>query len=431
MKRISLITILLIGLALIVTSSKTKKPIVQSDDFLPFITNAISITTTNAESDLEFWQGKLKQQPHSATYKTKVAGLLSKRFRAHGNINDLLESDRLLKSALNSKIQISGIYQALSANAITQHKFQEARAYAQKALKEGERKDVSYLMLFDANLELGDYELARAYLNQQQNKSSFDYLTRAAKLKDIEGDLDGAIQYMESAMDRVKSNPKLFIWSLSNLADMYGHAGKIKKSYDAYLQVLGLDPDHLHSLQGIAWIAFSHDQNTEYAKEILEHISTQKNSPDVLLALADIAEFEGENSLSAAYKEAFYDEATRAEYAGMYNKYIIELLTESFDQPQLALEKAKKEVAARANPLAYDLLAWTYLQSGHPEKALQIAKEHVENQSFEPEVIYHLGLIYKMNGREKQGRVYLKEALESAFELGPLTVQKIKQALIS
>ena len=55
------------------------------------------------------------------------------------------------------------------------------------------------MMLTDVSLELGDYATARRTLQQFKNKNSFAYLIREVKLKDHEGDLEGAITSMERA----------------------------------------------------------------------------------------------------------------------------------------------------------------------------------------------------------------------------------------
>ena len=60
---------------------------------------------------------------------------------------------------------------------------------------------------------------------------------------------------------------------------------------------------------------------------------------------------------------------------------------------------------------------------------MSIATRQVENQTFEPEAFYHLGMIYQANGNNEKASYYLNEALASEFELGPSISKKIKLAL--
>jgi tetratricopeptide (TPR) repeat protein len=144
----------------------------------------------------------------------------------------------------------------------------------------------------DASLEIGDYARANLILKDFKNKNSFAYLIRSAKLNDHEGHLDTAIVCMEKAYRRIKGNSGLSQWTRSNLADMYGHAGRIKESYKLYLDVLKDNPMDDYALKGIAWIALSHDLNTEAAKTIINELAVRKRTPEVHLVLAEIAGLE-------------------------------------------------------------------------------------------------------------------------------------------
>ena len=382
--------------------------------------------------DLEFWEAKLLKSPTNFSYLSKLAGLQSKKFRLDGNVKHIHTSDSIFKIVLErNPFSNAATYQALAANAITKHEFTQAKEYAGLALIEGDQKTASYYLLFDALMELGEYDKAIAVLDKQTHKNSFDYLIRASKLADHEGDLDLAISIMESAFARTKGNPSLFTWAKSNLGDMYGHAGRIEDSYNAYLEVLASDPQHWHSWQGIAWISLANDGNFNEAKKILNFVSQNHNDPQVKLMLADIAELEQDQTSSLDFKKAYYEQVSSPEYLGMYSKYLILLEAEDLKMADMAITRANMEQEKRPTPEMYDLLAWSYYQNGDYEKALKIASLFVEEQTYEPEVLYHLGLIMKMNDLEKKGDFYLKQALESTFELGPLTTQKIKQALKS
>uniref|UniRef100_UPI004048E038 tetratricopeptide repeat protein n=1 Tax=Roseivirga sp. TaxID=1964215 RepID=UPI004048E038 len=421
-------------LALSINSCQQKgnlKTIVKADDYAQYLNANPSPETLEINSiDLEFWGNKLQNDPKNFTYISQLAGLYSQRFRLDGDVMNIYTSDSLYKVALElNPFSDAGVYQALSGNSITKHEFAEAKKYAELALKEGDKKMVSYYLLFDALLELGKTSQAKSVLAMQENKNSFDYLIRASKIADHEGDLDKAILLMEEGFEKVKGNMALFAWSKANLADMYGHAGRVQESYNAYLEVLNKDPEHWHSLQGIAWIAFAHDNNTEEAKRIINYVKSRNNDPQLTLMLAEIADFENDITRAKELKEAYYAQVSSPEYLGMYNKYIILLEAEDLNLPEEAVYRSKEESLKRPTPEIYDLLAWSHLQNGDPKTALALADEFVVDRSSEPEVLYHLGMIYMSNEMTTQGKKFLKEALESSIELGPLTSAKIKNLL--
>lgn len=406
-----------------------KEPISQKSEYSGFLQASIQVQSA-LDEEIEFWEQKLNSAPNNFMYLGQLAGLYSQRFKANGFIDDISISDSLYQKVLDiTPFGKSNTYRMLSANAVTKHQFQEAKDFALRALTEGEDKSASYYMLFDALMELGEFESAQGILNKQQNKSSFDYLTRASKYADHEGDLDRAIALMEQAYERVKADKSVFTWSQSNLADMYGHAGRVEDSYQKYLEVLAKDPTHWHSWKGLAWINFAYDNNLSAAKDILEHLDQNSNDLLVKLMLAEIEEYQGNNSASHTLKKEYYSEVSTDKYFGMHNKYLILLESEDLKMQEKAIGRADLEKEKRPTPQMYDLLAWTYLQNDQPEKALEMAKLFVKGKSFEPDVLYHLGIIYHENNLRAEGNKLLREALESEFELGPVTTSKIKKAL--
>jgi tetratricopeptide (TPR) repeat protein len=112
----------------------------------------------------------------------------------------------------------------------------------------------------------------------------------------------------------------------------------------------------------------------------------------------------------------------------MYNKYLALVEAEEFN-PVQAVSIADQEIANRPTPQSYDLLAWAYYNQKDFEKALDISTRKVKDQTFEPDAIYHLGMIYLANGNRELAKEYLNQALESEFELGPSISRQIKAAL--
>ena len=154
-----------------------------------------------------------------------------------------------------------------------------------------------------------------------------------------------------------------------------------------------------------------------------------KRMPEAHLMLAEIAELDDNQMEKADQLKKFKSLVSMPEYKNMYHKYLATLEAEEFQNPNAAVSIAQAEIANRSTPQSYDLLAWAYYHQNNFREALSIATRQVENQSFEPEAFYHLGIIYQANGNNEKARHYLNEALESEFELGPSISKKIKTAL--
>ena len=421
------IALIVVGLIIFLSFKLEKKILVQSLDYQTYLTQNNS--PTNDQKEIDFWSSKLSLDSNCTACKLKIASALSKRFKEKSNIKDLLKADSILQTCLDQKLGITSVYHSLASISVTRHNFQDSWDYSQKALEVGEKKDVTYFLLFDAAMELGHYKQAESFLNRFKDKNSFNYLLRASKLEDKKGDLDNAIHLMELALKKAQGNDELYVWAISNLGDMYGHAGEIEQSYDAFLRALKINPNHSHSKMGLAWISFSHDRNPKVAREIIKNIYTQKPDPQLKLMLAEIAEYEKNFELSELLEEDYYNEVSESDFGFMYSKYLI--LIDAENDPKKAVKRSLEEINRRATPETYDLLAWSYFKNKQLVEALKIAENHVVGKTSEPETLFHLGMIYKANGNISKSEAYLKEALESEYELGPIASHEIHSALKS
>lgn len=403
-------------------------PVVQKADYDHYL-NPEHLKDSRQElaSRIVFWEQKLQAAPGNFVYQEKLAGLYASGFKLSGDINQLCRSDSLLQAINNRLPGRVGVLQSLAANAITRHAFREAEGYIREAYGIGENRFSSSLILADVALERGNRLEATLLLDGIASGAHFDYLIREAKLHDQSDELDKAVRSMEKAagLARASGAPSAINWALSNLADMYGHQGKVKKAYETYLQALRLNPADLHSLRGIAWIAFSHDRNTEEAKRIVRFLQSIHLIPDYGLFLAEIAAYEQDTATERRYKEQFLRKASAQAYGNMYKSYVCQLKSEGGEAAK-ALEIAAEEIGERPHPMSYHLLAWAAFRNGSPQRALDILEQHVIGQTGEPEALYHAGVILKETGRKEAARAHLQAAREASFELGPVVAAEIQ-----
>lgn len=413
-------------------SCNSKKNIVNPNDYKKYLNgNHVTVKKEQISDDLFFWDKKISQHPENFVYQLKAASAHLKLFRLKGEIKSLKDADSLMKQASSLlKNKDPEILYSLSQNAITQHRFILAAGYNSAGLEENGDPYINRLIGFDVDMELGNFKKAFWALHSLKKDNSFNYLIRKAKKEDHEGKLDHAIQLMEEAFEQVENkNGGLACWALSNLGDMYGHAGRINDAYNAYLEVLKKDPTYLYALKGIAWIAYSHDKNTTEAKRILQYILTQANMPEIWLTLAEIEEWEGNTDNKQQYINRFIEIANDSEYATMYNKYLIQIFAEEKTETAKALALAHLEIKNRATPETYHWLAWSYFKCGNTKKAFALSTNYVYQKTFEPEALYHTALIFSANNKRKEAKEMLEECLTGSFELGPMVTSEIKKQL--
>lgn len=429
MKFLSVFTTILITL-LFTGCDKKSDQITNVDEYDSFLVSNDNEKTDFALKEIEFWQNKYDNAPNQTSYLNKVAANYSVLFEQTGDIQSLYKAEELLIKA-NQQLNYTdaSFLRSLARNYITQHRFKEALDLGNKAFKTNDKIKETHKLLFDVHMELGNYELAKNSLKAINDSNDFDYLIRLAKWNDHKGDLDTAIALMVKASKVVEKldNKYLLSWTYSNLGDMYGHAGKIKKSYDYYIKTLKIDSNNSFALKGLAWISFSHEKNTSEAKRIIDIVSKKHNSPDFYLLKAEIAEYEKDFASQKSFLKKYFNTLESKNYGVMYNKYNGFLYADDNNTLSKALAIAEQEIANRPTPQSYDLLAWYYYKKGNPKKALEIVNKHIVNKSFEPEVLYHIACIYKANNELNEIKPIKEELQASVYELGPNMIKKINQ----
>jgi len=412
----------------------SNKKIINPQDY-----NAVLSDTKRTEKQVEkinaeisFWQNRLAKDTGSFVDMLQIASNHIKRFKTIGSVEDLHIADSLYAVCLQRvKNSDPEIYFSVSQNAITQHRFNDAWENLLLADSIGVNPYVLCLFRFDAAVELGLYQQASANIQKLTDKNNFDYLIRKAKLEDHKGDLDNAIKLMEQALKdaETKDKKQLILWAKSNLADMYGHAGRVKDSYKYYLDVLKTDSNYLYALKGIAWIAYSHDHDTKEAKRIINYILSQTNMPDLNLMLAEIEEWEGNKDEKKKNIDKFLSEVEKPVYGNMYNKYLINIYTEDRQEYDKALAIAEIEVSNRPTTETYSWLAWVHFKMGDKQKAYELVKKYVLGKDFEPGSQLHAAYILKAQGETSKAKKLMSDCLESSFELGPVTTEEIRKNL--
>jgi len=425
MKRILLLTFVVI---LYSCESNKKETITATIDYDRYLATNTTPSKENSLDELDFWNSRLSQDSIGIIEMSKLSGVYNSLFSATGDVTNLHKSEELLKKAYNVSARDKDTYlRSLAHNYISQHRFKEAKTVLDSANLYPDNKRQTELMLFDVYMELGEYSKADSLLGKLKNASDYNYLIRLSKWSDYKGDLDAAIRHMEKAKDIADAGNTsgLRVWTYSNIADYYGHAGRIEESYNHYLKTLEIEPDNAYAKKGIAWILYSKEKNTKEANRILDSIMVNHKVPDYYLLKAEMAEFENNKAEADKQINNFINAVEGANYGGMYNTYLIEIYSEK--NPEKALALAKEEVGNRATPETYQLLALAQLQANQKDEALTTIKNHVEGKTFEPMALYHSALVYKANGLDEKVTPIKEELLQASFELGPVLIKKIEK----
>lgn len=406
---------------ILVSSCGTKNQgvVTQKDDYDKYL---VSKEVETSSKYFNLWNSKIRPDSMQLTSFGIVGGEYNRYFQQTGNIEFLKKAEQSLEKA----VEIAAIgkpvyYRALARNYISQHRFREALQLADSAASFGGDDAEIQSLYFDVHMELGNYQLAEQYLDSLKNMSDFGYMIRLAKWNDYKGDLDTTIKFMEMARAKAESskNKDLILWSYTNLADYYGHAGRIEDSYNQYLKALEIDNENAYAKKGIAWIVFSNDKNPAEAIRILDAVTETYNAPDYFLLKTEIADYIGDDLVRTKNLDQYFTRVKNIAYGDMYNVYNLGLYLGETKQYDKALKLAQKEVDNRPTPESYSWLGYSYLKNGDVKKALEIVDSYVYGKTFEPALLFQAAEVYKANGQLEKVKELKGELIGALYELGP------------
>lgn len=421
---------ILASFILVIAGCRQQERLVKTNDIEPFLgetKQSVQKIKASAENYL-FWKNRLATDSGSYVNMMQLGYACMQQFSLLGKVEYLWRADSLF----NRSNQITGgkedgILLTLAQTAITSHRFSLAWQYVEAAEKISHDPLKYTLVRFDAAMESGFLKEADKCLQQIQEKDDFDYLIRKAKLTDHLGDLPTAIMFMEKALTKARlyKNNGQTEWALTNLSDLYGHHGEIKKAYDGYRQVLQMDPASHYALRGLGWLAFSHDKNTETAGRIFSFLNSITDMPDHLLILGEIAEYEGNKDKALTYYNMFSQKASGPAFGNMYIKYLISIYTNKLNHPEKALALAAGEIKNRYTSETINWLAWANFKNGNTQQAKYFLKQPLNQQNHEPDALWQTAKMLQAMGEKDRALTLLNELEENSFELGPNVAKQV------
>jgi tetratricopeptide (TPR) repeat protein len=376
------------------------------------------------EKDLAFWKGRIDPSHPDLVNSTQYARQLTALFQATGHVKYLHEADSVLMAvAANFGFKDPGPYPALIRNALTRHQFKRADSLLQAAKLLGLRRYESASLSFDVYFEQGKIAPAKIALLQMVAGNDYGYQFRKARLKHYEGELDSALAAMETAVRIAGEQTMLWSTAVSNLADLYLHAGQVDKAYDQYRRSLRRDPSDLHSIMGIGWIALMHDGNDSLAERIFSWAASKTALPDPYLKLLAVAEWRNDHAAEKKFAVRFSEKASAPEYGGMYHKYLIFLNTGLLQEPTAANAYALSELSNRNTPQTKAWYAFSLMKAGDIQSAEKVYKEDINGRPLEGLEHYYMAQLTRSIGKGFAFGQYVKLAKENRYDLMPGMLQ--------
>lgn len=333
-----------------------------------------------------------------------LASALCRKARDMSDLRLYQEAEK----AVNRSLQISpGNYDAMKlrvAVLLGEHDFQSALKLAQDLNKKVPDDIANWSSLVDANIALGNYSEAERDAQwildiRRANALGFE---KAANLRELFGDNEGAIEFYGEALTRTaQSDFDQRAWLETQKARLLLASGNSKSASDTLAEALRIFPDSIFATHVMAGIQMAQSNQVEAVRSFEKCYRAVPSSAN-LYQWAHALDVAGQKQ-QAAEQFAAFEKQARAEISQTYNANLelVEFYTSYKQDPPEALRIALLESAQRQDCATLAALAWAQYQNGKfadakisMDKALAVGIQ-------EPTYIQRSGLISAKAGGTK------------------------------
>ncbi|MDO7844983.1 tetratricopeptide repeat protein [Hymenobacter sp. M29] len=382
----------------------------------------------NTKAAIEGLLAKLRTNPNDQKSRLLLAQAYMQEARVTG---DHPYYDGAAMGLLEEVVQAEPEnFEALCCKAslcLTQHHFAQGLGIAQQAQKINPNSGFVYGLLTDANVEMGHYDEAVKMADKMNAlRPDLASYARASYLREIYGDVPGAIQAMDMAAKAGYIGLEQTEWTRVALGHLYEVSGDTASAHGHYLMALAARPGYAYALAGLGRIAAA---RKDYATAIKYYQQARVTVKDYAFTdeLTDLYRLNGQpaeskkmaaesiDMLASAAQEAD-DNEQMGHYADRELAYAY-LKTNELDK---ALEHAKIEYDRRPDNIdVNETMAWVLYKRGQyadAQKYMQVARR---TGSKNPVLLCRAGLILTKLGKTTEGQALIESSLKTAPYLNP------------
>ena len=335
-------------------------------------------TDTPAQRKIALAQAAIARGPKHAQSHADLALALTQRARETADPVYYQQAEAAVQAALAVS---PGHFDARKVRAwalLGQHRFSEALTLATALNREVPDDLMVYGILTDAHIELGHYDEAErsAQWMLDLRPGNIPALTRAAYLRELFGDIEGALELMRAAVNRMPfQETEDRAWVLTQI----GHLELVRRqpaaAEEALEAALALFPDYHYALGTLAEVRTAQQRHREAAVLQRQRYAVAPH-PENLFELAEAQARAGMRA-EAAKSYAQFEAGARAEMRGddNANRELIAYWAGAGKKPADALKLAEQEIARRGDVYTREAYAWALHKNGRRADARrEIAK---------------------------------------------------------
>ena len=368
-----------------------------------------------AQQKIASAQHAVKKNANRYQFHNRLAMAFTQRARETGNPDFYVRAEK----ALGRSLQLAPKnFDALKIQVwilLGKHDFAKALQAARLLNKRVPDDVMVYGMLTDAYLELGNYAAAEraAQWMLDLHPGNIPGLARAAYLRELYGDMDGAVELLVQAYQRTPHREtEQRAWFLTQIAHIHLMQGKLTTADQLLQQALELFPDYHYALAALAKTRTYQQKHHEAADLRRKHYKIAPH-PENMYLLAKALERIGNTLQATAAFNRFEDQARlEIEKSDNANRELIFYYADDAKKPAEALRIARLEIGRRQDIYTRDAYAWALNVNQKFDEARRQLETALKVGVRDVRFFYHAGAIAARQGDEKSAKRYFRLAIE-------------------
>ncbi len=381
------------------------------------ITPAIN-TLSPAERSIAEARKTIDRKPGQFAGYNQLAMALSRRARETSDVNFYMQAEDALKKSFELAPQNTDGEKIHIWLLLGRHEFAAARDAAVTLNKKVPDDVLVYGFLTDANAELGNYDEAEkaAQWMLDLRPGNLPGLTRAAYLRELFGDVDGAIDLMNMAY---QSTPPTEVedraWILAQTGHLYLAHGKASDAESVLQQALAMFPGYHYALGNLGKVRISQGRYDD-AVALLQQRYHAAPHAENLYELAEALELAGRSGeATKAFTEFESKSLLESARADNSNRELIFYYADHAHQPAKALDVARKEFGGRHDVYTLDAYAWALHVNGQNAEARKQIDAALSVGIRDAKMLRHAGEIALQLGDQASAQRYLQDSTALTF----------------
>lgn len=346
-----------------------------------------------------------------------------------GDVGFYNRADRVLRKAVALDPQHAAAWTETGVLRLVRHDFRGALVAGRKARALAPEVVKPLGVLVDANVETGRYEDASRVLQEMVDlKPNLDSYARVSYFKELNGDLDGALEALDLAESAAGSSPPNVAFVQSLRATIESNRGRPDVARAAFERILQTVPDHGPAQYGLARMDAGAGR-FDAARKRLEPMAESNPELYIMVLLGEIDLADGKPEAARRWFDAVRER--RKDFAAANANTDVESAVFEADHgdPEAAVAFARQAWRDAPSVVSADAVGWALTRSGKPRDGLVWARRALRLGSRDPLFLYHAGMAASAAGRPGEAARLLRATLRANRGFSPYHAPRARQAL--